>query len=504
MSNPINLKLKLLICEADSEVLKRLESWVEIMGQEVFTAEDAMEATEIFNEVQPDIVLVSENLNSMDSIDFIEDIKKKVPSQTVILMLDSEAQNTIFKRAIDINVDKYLNMPVDETKLLSLLGILSKDKGYHNEFASQKSMLQDYKNAIDKSFSVSKHNRDGEIFYVNDSFCKTTKLSYEDAMKGIINPLINPNADMKPVWNDLHNRKIYRDRQIFKFEDKQDHIVDITAVTITNESNEIDEYLVFSNDVTDVINAARKIKQQEIDKKLQKLEHEKELIKMKDSFLTVFSHELRTPLNSIINFSEYVKKHLQKEEFKKRDVLVEQVAQINMSGWHMLNMVSNLIDSIKLRDSELELVKSEFLLESSVNNVLNKYKDDLKNIKVIKSFKNNCMIISDKQRIEQILDNLISNAIKYSNNTLAVIIESNDESFVLEVLDNGDGFAQADKVFDLFVQSDEDDMTRTAQGTGVGLFVVKKLCDMMLYTIDIKRSQNLGGARVVIKGKKEY
>ncbi len=103
-------------------------------------------------------------------------------------------------------------------------------------------------------------------------------------------------------------------------------------------------------------------------------------------------------LNFIINFSEYVAKHLAIEDFKKRDRLVTQVSSINSSGWVML----------------------------------------------------------DKSR-----------------------------------------------VFELYEQSDEESMTRTVQETGVGLYVVKKLCDKMNLSIDILTSENLGGARVVIRGKKE-
>jgi len=503
MSDSINIKLKILVCEADTRVLKRLESWIKAMGEESFVCDDAIVATQIFDEENPDILLVSQDIKSMGSIEFIDSIKKKSPNQAIILMLSSDADSSLFKRSIDLQVDKYLNMPVDATLLFNTIEALAQEKLWHDEFRSQKRLLQDYKDAIDKSFSVSKHDKDGKIFYVNDSFCQTTKLSLDEAMQGSLNPLINPNADMSNVWNELRSHKIYRDRQVFKFEDKQDHIVDITAVAISDENEEITEFLVFSNDVTEVINSARKIKEQEMKQKLQNLEHAKELNKMKDSFLTVFSHELKTPLNSIINFSEYIKKHLQKEDFKKRDILVEQISQINMSGWSMLDMITNLIESIKLREGEAELTNSEFTFAHVVNEVLEKYSEDIKEIKIIKSFSDECLLRSDENKLKRLVDNLISNAIKYSNKTIAIVIKSNKSDFVLEILDDGEGFGDTSKVFELFEQSNESNMTRTAQGTGVGLFVVKKLCDIMNYEINITKSKNLGGARVVIKGRRE-
>ncbi len=497
----IQQNLKILICAADNRILKRLSSWIQAMSENVFSSDDAIVAKSIFKESNPDIIIVSHDLRNMGVIEFIEFIKKSNPSKAIILILSNDAENIIFKRSIDLQVDKYLNMPVDASMLFSAIEALSKEKIWHEEFRSQKRLLQDYKEAIDKSYSVSKHNADGKIFYVNESFCKTTQLSLEDAMQGSINPLMNPNEDMQSVWEELKKNKIYRNRQIFKFEDKQDHIIDITAVAILNNEETIKEFLVFSNDVTEVINASRKLKEQEIDKRIQKLEHVKELNKMKDTYLTVFSHELKTPLNSIINFSQYIKKHLLKEDFKKKDALIEQVSQINISGWYMLDMVTNLIDSMKLRDGELKLVKSVFLLHKAVEEVLKKYEYDLINIKVIKNFKDDCMIKSDRKRMLQIIDNLISNSLKYCRSQMALIIGVNKDEFLFEVIDDGNGFSDKSKVFELFEQSNEDNMTRTAQGTGVGLFVVKKLCDILNYKINIESSQNFGGARVIIRGK---
>ncbi|MEA2100142.1 MAG: ATP-binding protein [Campylobacterota bacterium] len=503
MSNAINFKLKILVCEADVRILKRLEAWVKAMGDDVFTCDNAIVANTIFNENRPDILLVSQNINGMGVIEFIENIKKSVPSQAIIMMLNSDIENNVFKRAIDLQVDKYLNIPVDPILLFNAIEALSQEKIWHEEYKNQERMLQDYKNAIDISFSVSKHDVNGKIFYVNDSFCKTMDQSYEDAMKGDINPLKNPNTDIKKVWNQLRKDRIYRDRQTFKFDNKKDHIVDVTAVAITNDKDEIEEFSVFSHDVTDVVNSARKIKEQEIEKKFQKLEHLKELDKVKDNFLTVFSHELKTPLNSIINFSDYIKKHLQKADFEKKDILVEQVSQIGTSGWMMHDMITNLIDSIKLKEDEIKLLKSRFELSDVIEKILEKYDNEIKDIKIIKSYRDECIIVNDEKRVEQLLSSLISNALKYCKNRVAITIKSNSENFIVEILDDGEGFADVTKVFELFEQSNEDSMTRTAQGTGVGLYVVKKLCNIMHYNINIGSSKILGGAKVMIKGKKD-
>jgi len=501
MSNSVNFKLKILICESDVVILKNLESLIGGMDDDIFIANNVMMANTIFNDIHPDILLISQHLEGVCIVEFIENIKKRVPSQTIILMIEDDIKKDTLKQVIDLQVDKYLNTPVDEMLLFNAIEALSQEKIWYEEHKKQESLLKDYKNAIDTSFSVSKHTKDGKIFYVNDSFCETMHQTYEDAMKGEINPLSNPNTDIKQIFTTLKNDGIYRDRQIFKFDNKKDHIVDVTAVSIANDKDEIEEFLVFSNDVTDIVNSARKIKEQEAEKEQQKLKYLEELDKIKDNFLTVFSHELKTPLNSIINFSEYVKKHLQKVDFKKRDILVEQVSQINASGWIMLDMISNLIDSMKLKNDNINLVKSKFELSEIVDIVLLKY-DNIDDIKIIKSYKDESIMTSDKDRVEQLLNSLISNSFKYCKHKIAISIKTNQDNFAIEFLDDGDGFSDTTKVFELFEQSDEDSMTRTARGTGVGLYIVKRLCDIMHYTIKIGTSKSLGGAKVTIRGKR--
>jgi len=502
-NSSINSKLKILIIEEDDRLLKRLQSWVIAIGHIPHTSNDGIVALELFDELTPDILLVSQELKNMGGIEFIEKIKLKNPTQAIILIMEKEVDSLIFKRSIDFQVDKYLNKPVDATLLFRVIEELAKEKLWYKEYEAQKRLLQDYKIAIDISFSVSKHDKNGEIFYVNNSFCETTNLSYDEAIKGTINPLKNPNTDLKSLWDTLNSANIYRARQTFVFEDKQDHIIDVIAVPILNEEGEVEEFLVFSNDVSNLVYSARKIKEQEINTKIQKLEHIKEVNRIKDSFLTVFTHELKTPLNAIINFSEYVSKHLAKEDFAKKERLLEQIESIHSSGWYMLDMITNLIEATKLRDSKITLNISTFSLNTLIERSLSKYDKELQNVKIIKAYPQECTLSSDEERFLQILNNLIANGIKYAKGTLAISVRSNKEEFILEIMDDGEGFSNAENVFNLFEQSSKDEMTRTATGIGVGLFIIKRLCDRMGFKIELLKSEKLGGAKVLIRGKKD-
>jgi len=496
-----NTKLKILLCEANIRVLTRLASWIEAMGEEVIASSDGIDALEIFKNESPDILLVSQDLKSMGGIELVEKIKNIVPNQAVVMMLNEE--DTIFKRAIDLQVDKYLNKPVEATPLFHSIENVAQEKLWHQEFKTQKRVLQDYKDAIDLSFSVSRHNKQGEVIYVNDLFCKTTGIEHSAVMKGALNPLNNPNTNMQIVWDTLKTNFTYRDRQVFKLEDRSERIVDITAVALINENDEVYEYLVFSNDVTEIIQTARKVKNQELDNRLEKINHAKELSRVKDSFLTIFTHELKTPLNSIINFSEYVMKHLLKEEVNKKERLLEQVGEINKSGLFMLHMITNLMEAMKLKDSLIDLKIIELDIHNSLESMVQMKFHNLGNIKLNIKNEDEILIFSDELRIMQIIQQLLSNAFKYASSSVNITIDSSEIEFIITIEDDGIGFSDTSDIFNLFEQSDSNSLTREAVGVGTGLFIVKQLCDRMAYTIELLDSKELGGAQVVLSGPKD-
>jgi len=494
-------KLKILLCEANVRVLARLGSWIEAMGEEVISSSDGITALEIFKNESPDILLVSQELKSMGGIELVEEIKKITPNQAVVLMLSED--DTIFKRAIDLQVDKYLNKPVEATQLFHVIEDLAQEKLWHQEFKTQKRVLQDYKDAIDLSFSVSRHDKEGNVIYVNDLFCISTGLRHVDAVSGVINPLQNANEDMSIVWDALTTDLIYRDRQIFKLQDGRERIIDVTAVALMDESDTVYEYLVFTDDVTKIIHAARKVKDQELDKRLTKINHSKELNKVKDSFLTIFTHELKTPLNSIINFSEYVSKHLAKENFEKKERLLSQVDEINNSGHFMLHMITNLLEAMKLKDTKINLDIVSLDLNNSINSLIESKFKNRAQVEIINISDEELIIVSDVLRVMQIVENLLSNAVEYAQSRVEISMIFDADTFILEVSDDGAGFRDISNIFNLFEQADLDSLTRESKGVGTGLFIVKQLCDRMAYKIELLDSKELGGAKVVLTGPKD-
>ncbi|PRY88489.1 PAS domain-containing hybrid sensor histidine kinase/response regulator [Mongoliibacter ruber] len=220
---------------------------------------------------------------------------------------------------------------------------------------------------------------------------------------------------------------------------------------------------------------------------------------VKSEFLSIISHELRTPLNAISGslYSLLQDEHtpVQKSAFNT----------INFAVENLITMINDLLDFQKIEAGKLTLEKSPMNLETVVKRViegLQFHAKDSGNQLQLK-FKNNLdlEVKGDKVRIAQVLNNLISNALKFTKNgNVDVIIElkSQTDSKVrvyFEVSDNGIGIAKEhkDRIFNEFDQI-QHSFSKKYGGTGLGLSITKKLLDLMNSKIDLHSEPNVGSS----------
>ena len=236
-----------------------------------------------------------------------------------------------------------------------------------------------------------------------------------------------------------------------------------------------------------------------------KKKHDIDLQQSKDEMLVVFTHELKTPLNGIIGFSEVLDKRLQgakQKELKEKDIdkFITIAQDINALGNMLYNTVMSLLDSAKIKSGQYQLNITKFTASDII----------LKHLTLVNKVYNqdsqysfeDFEIESDQIAIERIFVNLYSNALKYGDGKAFTTLKKKDNKFYLIVEDNGSGVSEEDRmrIWDMFDQLDDKELTRDAKGTGIGLFLVKQLCDLLDYKIEITTSQKLGGASFVVSG----
>ncbi|MCL2720121.1 MAG: response regulator [Treponema sp.] len=205
----------------------------------------------------------------------------------------------------------------------------------------------------------------------------------------------------------------------------------------------------------------------------------------KSEFLAKMSHEIRTPLNAVIGISEI---QLQNETLAF-DVK-ESFTRIFNSGDLLLGIINDILDMSKIEVGKLELFPHKYDLESLINDTvfLNLIKYENKPIEFILNIDENVPVelFGDDLRIKQIINNLLSNAFKYTDQGKVELCvyteEKTDESvkLVLKVIDTGQGMTeeQVSKLFDDYSRFNSA-TNRTTEGTGLGMSIARNLIIMM-------------------------
>lgn len=209
---------------------------------------------------------------------------------------------------------------------------------------------------------------------------------------------------------------------------------------------------------------------------------------IKTQFISNVSHELRTPLNAILGFSD-----LLENEFvgPLNDKQKEYINDIKVSGLNLLNMINEILDISKMEANAIKLNKREFNIRqiiTEVKNIVNPLiiKNNIKLETNIKDFSIN----ADYQKIQQILLNLISNAIKFTKNKIYLNVKKNKNFALISIKDNGIGIKHEDfdKIFNKFEQLGR----HRENSTGLGLTIANEFAKLHSGKIEVKSKINEG------------
>lgn len=221
--------------------------------------------------------------------------------------------------------------------------------------------------------------------------------------------------------------------------------------------------------------------------------------KVKNEFLANISHELRTPLNSILGFSEILDAQIYGDLNEKQ---TEYVNDIRVSATHLLGMINEILDMSKIEAHAMKVVKSTFPISRAVTEVCNILLPlaQKKNIKLDVQMQYDFDIFADYQKIQQILYNLVSNAIKYSpeKDQVDIAVARGESNFRIAVHDNGIGIDPKyhGKIFAKFVQLDSA-YTKKESSTGLGLTITKELVELHNGKISLISEVNNGSTFIV-------
>lgn len=347
-------------------------------------------------------------------------------------------------------------------------------------------------NNIPASVFLVKYDKARTKVYLNDEIEKLTGYHRDDFMSNKVSLLDLYHPDEKEelrfrIDEALHNRKPYK--VTCRIRRKDGNYVWIEeygeGIIINNEVAYIEGVLI---DITE-----RKVAEEAVIAK----ELAESSNKAKSEFLANMSHEIRTPLNGIIGFSNLLLNS------DLTEIQKQHLETVNQSASTLLDVVNDILDISKIEAGKLIINNEKTSLHTIINQCVDmmKFMAHQKNLELIVNIHNevHCAIWVDEMRLKQILQNLLNNAIKFTQKgqieleVSSTNINDSSSKIKFSVKDTGIGIKKGNKkkILEAFTQEDNS-TTRNYGGTGLGLTITNSLLKLMNSKLEIESETNVG------------
>ena len=220
-------------------------------------------------------------------------------------------------------------------------------------------------------------------------------------------------------------------------------------------------------------------------------------VQSKNKFFANMSHDMRTPLNAIINLS-----NLSKEQIDDKEKLIDYLNKINISSKQLLDLINDILEVSRMEEGITSVEKAKFDIKTRLEETLSVFEEEAKaqnkNFKVVYNIKNN-YVIGDWGKLRQIVNNIVSNALKYTmpNGNIVVGVTELEGKFVskYEIIVSDDGIGMTkeflDKIYTPFARETRFHSDKIA-GTGLGMVVVNNNVQKLNGQIEIKSEPGKG------------
>lgn len=327
--------------------------------------------------------------------------------------------------------------------------------------------------AMSKSSAMIEFTPQGKILTINQKYLNLSGFEEQDLLDKPHSVLVcdEDQEEARNFWELLQKGETKSGRMKRKRHDGSTFWVQASYNPILNSLGMVEKVIKVAQNITPEVEA---------DLAMQKAKNMAEMLNsQKDSFIANMSHEIRTPINAILGFSELLYESEDRPEKK------EYLESVLIAGNKLLLLVNDILDLSKIEAGVIRMDKSAYSVSELIKNVFNLFKLEVrkKGLEYTYSIDERIpqTVLGDKNRISQVLTNLLSNALKFTPKgavKLEVLYENG--GLLFSVTDTGIGIPvnSYDKIFGRFSQAEESTFRRFG-GTGLGLNISKSLVEKM-------------------------
>jgi len=503
MKNTNDNQSKILVIEDDFALNKLIQKKLEKNGYYSFGVTSREEALEELKKKSYDLILIDFLLENYDARSIVTDIRNLYDDTFPFVVMTGNGDERVAVEMMKMGAMDYL---IKDTAFLDLLPttvnqvlehIQTKNCLLLSQKELEKSELRYRLLAESTNDMIDKKNENGEFIYVSPVCYAILGYKEHELLNTSFFKYVHP--DDKNSVIEYHEKLIKGSAKPiiqFRFRNKSKQYVWLETNTkvLRNSSDSLPLELVsVSRDITEQINTDN----------LKKEKEAAELAnKAKTEFLANMSHEIRNPMNAIFGMTNTLLKTSLDEKQKKY------INSIRISSSNLMNLINDILDFSKIESKNIEVFNHDFNLKEIVEELIVMWENNAaeKNIKLNYYIddKINLNLYGDSFKLKQILTNLISNAIKFTDNgEIKIIVEQhysspNTEGLKFKVTDTGIGIKKDDfsKLFQLFTQLDSTPSKKYA-GTGLGLTIVKRLTELLSGTIDVESKYGKGTSFII-------
>ncbi len=478
---------KILICLQEHSAVENLDSKLINSGFSVAVSKpDFNSVISLASKSNPHIIIISVNLDSKFSgIEAV--LKIKLQSNIPVIYLSYDDETEAYVKAKATNPIGFFTLPLDFENLKRTIELgISNQKQQKNIIDAHKK----YKMVI-KAGKAGVYEIDPATFEIDGEESLAEIFGYsaqevKDKGWGNLLPIEDYNKK-KELLSNLLQGKI----QSYSLEHriiKKDGTLAwaVSCGSLVSDEKGKSKIVGTLTDITD-----RKFAEETLKKYSEDLKNSNT---SKDKFFSIISHDLRNPFNSLLGFSELLANNI--DDLTQQEIR-DSAKTLHRTATNLFNLLTNLLEWSRLQSGNYTFEKIEFPLSAIINHVLSIFSDsfEAKNIKLIKETENEINVFADQNMIEASIRNLISNAIKFTNDggTIVVGCKINGDKADIYVKDTGVGISSEDqeKLFKIEKQFSTEG-TKNEKGTGFGLLLSNEFVGKNGGTIKLKSEKEKG------------